>query len=137
MPIYAYKCPSCVAAQDVLKRIKDLDLPEACGSCGAVMDRLVVAPAVRGDYPGYNCPITGDWIEGRKAHAENLKKHGCRVYEPGETDQAKAAAAFAEKQLESSIESTVEEFIEKLPTRKREQLATELESGADVGVVRT
>lgn len=100
------------------------------------MVRHISAPAVLGDYPGYNCPITGDWIEGRRAHQENLKKHGCRVYEPGETEQTRARMAFEEKQLEASIESTVEEFVEKLPARKREQLAIELENGADVGVVK-
>jgi len=137
MPIYAYRCGGCGTSQDIFKRIAQLDEPEACERCGVPMTRQVVAPAVLGDYPGYACPITGDWIEGRKAHIENLKKHGCRVYEPGETEQAQASAAFAEKQLEDSIGATVEEFIEKLPTRKREQLATELESGADVGVIRT
>ena len=137
MPIYAYRCGGCGTSQDIFKRIAQLDEPESCERCGASMTRQVAAPAVLGDYPGYACPITGDWIEGRKAHIENLKKHGCRVYEPGETAQARTSADFAEKQLESSIESTVEEFIEKLPTRKREQLATELESGVDVGVIRT
>lgn len=137
MPIYAYRCGGCGTSQDIFKRIAQLDEPEACERCGVPMTRQVAAPVVLGDYPGYACPITGDWIEGRKAHIENLKKHGCRVYEPGETEQARTSADFAEKQLESSIESTVEEFIEKLPTRKREQLATELESGVDVGVIRT
>ena len=137
MPLYTYQCPTCSRKREILKPLVHLDRPEKCLNCGFAMNRMLSAPLVLGDYPGYNCPITGDWIEGRKAHIENLKKHGCRVYEPGETEQAKASAAFAEKQLESSIESTVEEFIEKLPTRKREQLATELESGVDVGVIRT
>ena len=136
MPMYSYRCGACGAAQDVFKAIKDLDLAEPCARCNTAMTRQICAPAVRGDYPGYSCPITGDWIEGRRAHQENLKKHGCRVYEPGETEQTQARMAFEEKQLEASIESTVEEFIEKLPARKREQLAVELENGADVGVVR-
>jgi len=136
MPMYAYKCEKCGTSQDVFKAIRFLDLPEPCEVCGAEMVRHICAPAVLGDYPGYNCPITGDWIEGRRAHQENLKKHGCRVYEPGETEQTRARMAFEEKQLEASIESTVEEFVEKLPARKREQLAIELENGADVGVVK-
>lgn len=134
--MYAYKCGQCGTAQDVFKPIKELDLPEACERCGAVMTRVLCAPMIQPDYPGYSCPITGDWIEGKRAHLENLKKHGCRVYEPGETDQAKASASAADAALDAAVEATVEEFIEKLPARKREQLAVELESGADVGVIR-
>lgn len=100
------------------------------------MIRVLTAPMVQPDYPGYNCPITGTWIEGKRAHLENLKKHGCRVYEAGETADAQARSSASELQLEASMEATVEEFIEKLPARKREQLAIELENGADVGVVR-
>ena len=136
MPMYSYQCGSCGASQDVFKPIRLLDTPEPCGNCEAVMQRRVCAPAVRGDYPGYSCPITGDWIEGRRAHAENLKKHGCRVYEPGETAQANASISASDAALDKAMESTVEEFIEKLPTRKREQLAVELESGADLGVIK-
>ena len=136
MPMYAYKCGGCGGLQDVFKPIRLIDMAEPCSRCQTLMDRQIAAPAVLGDYPGYSCPITGDWIEGRRAHHENLKKHGCRVYEPGETEQQQSAAMAAETALEASVEATVEEFIEKLPARKREQLATELENGADVGVVR-
>lgn len=41
------------------------------------------------DYEGYNCPVTGKWIEGRTAHKENLKRQGCRVFEPGELEAFK------------------------------------------------
>lgn len=34
-------------------------------------------PATFGDIPGYESPITGEWIEGRKARAYDLQKHGC------------------------------------------------------------
>lgn len=42
---------------------------------------------IAGDYEGYTCPITGKWIEGRAAHRENLKRHGCRILERGERRQ--------------------------------------------------
>ncbi|MEC9266718.1 MAG: hypothetical protein VX464_11715 [Pseudomonadota bacterium] len=45
-------------------------------------------PGIAGDYETYDCPITGQPIEGRAAHRENLKKHGCRLLEPGETREA-------------------------------------------------
>jgi hypothetical protein len=39
--------------------------------------RGVCAPSVVPDTPAYRSPITGEWIEGRKARREDLKKHGC------------------------------------------------------------
>ncbi|MBF0157489.1 MAG: hypothetical protein HQL57_09930 [Magnetococcales bacterium] len=45
----------------------------------------VLAPAVRSDYAPYDCPITGQVIEGRRAHRENLARHGCRLLEAGES----------------------------------------------------
>lgn len=91
---------------------------------------------VRGDYPGYDCPRTGKWIEGRRAHVENLKLHGCRVLEPGEKnalDKRKRGEAAA---LDLAIEDTVEELIHTMPTRKREDLAIDLQNGANVEVLR-
>lgn len=46
-------------------------------------------PQIAGDYEAYECPITGKPVEGRAAHRENLKRHGCRVLEPGEKADAK------------------------------------------------
>ena len=136
MPLYLYKCPTCSRKRDILKRIADLDRAEHCLHCGFAMNRQLAAPMVRGDYPGYNCPITGNWIEGRRAHEDNLKRHGCRVLEPGETEGVKRAAAAAAVAEEEAIDDTVEEFFETLPTAKKEQLAAEVENGLDLQVVR-
>lgn len=37
----------------------------------------LTAPRVFGDYPGYHSPIDGRWIEGRRARAYDMEKHGC------------------------------------------------------------
>lgn len=37
----------------------------------------VTLPQYQPDTPGYHSPITGEWIEGRKARRDDLKKHGC------------------------------------------------------------
>lgn len=34
-------------------------------------------PATFGDIPGYESPITGEWIEGRRAKRYDLEKHNC------------------------------------------------------------
>lgn len=136
MPTYTYQCPTCSRKRDVFKRIADIDRREDCANCGFAMNRQLSTPMVLGDYPGYECPISGKWVEGRRAHEENLKKHGCRVLEPGETESAKRSHAAAETALEAAVEETVEEFVEALPTEKKEQLAAEIQSGLDVEFAR-
>ena len=39
--------------------------------------RGIPTPQVFGDYPGYQSPITGDWIEGRRARKYDMERHGC------------------------------------------------------------
>lgn len=136
MPLYAYRCRACARSQDIFKKIADLDREEVCPTCRSAMERQLAAPMVIGDYPGYSCPITGTWVEGRKAHQENLKKHGCRVLEPGETEGSKRRTVAADSALDAAVEATVEEFVETLPTEKKEQLAAEVQSGLDVNIVR-
>lgn len=136
MPMYSYKCPTCARRWDIFKPLAELNRVELCGNCNFAMNRQVVAPMVRGDYAGYKCPITGSWVEGRRAHEENLRKHGCRVLESGETEAVKRNRAASEAALDASVEATVEEFFETLPTEKKERLAAEVESGADTVLTR-
>lgn len=136
MPMYQYHCATCDVRRDVMKKLAEIDSVTSCTKCGFAMNRELCAPMVRPDIPGYTCPITDKWIEGRRAHAENLKRHGCRVLESGETEACKRNAAASEAAFDSAIEATVEEFVETLPTEKKEQLAVELQSGLDVNIVR-
>lgn len=134
MPIYEYKC-TCGKRFTRYLPLSDYRKPQSC-SCGQVAEKCLSAPAVRADYPGYQCPVTGDWIEGRRAHEENLKKHNCRVLEPGETEAFKRRRVSEDTALEDKIADSAAEFVETLPTAKREQLGRELEHGADITVVR-
>lgn len=137
MPLYDYKCHACQARREVLLRIAELDSAVVhCLKCNNAMNRQLAAPMVRGDYPGYNCPITGKWVEGRRAHIENLAQHGCRILEPGETTAATRARQEADRRLESAIEETADRFIADLPTDKRDKLAAEMEHGLDVNITR-
>lgn len=61
----------------------------------------LACPQISPDYEAYDCPVTGDMIEGRVAHRENLKKHGCRILEPGEREQARRDKP---KELERQLE---------------------------------
>ena len=136
MPLYTYRCGACAVQQNIFKPLAQLNREEPCVRCEAPMERKLSAPAVRGDYAGYSCPVSGKWIEGKRAHEENLKRHGCRVLETGETDQVRRNRASEEAQLDKEVDSTVEQFYETLPTEKREALATAVQSGLDVSVDR-
>lgn len=48
----------------------DMDSDSAVHKVGVVNDA----------HYSYPCPITGDQIEGKKAHEDNLKKHNCVSY---------------------------------------------------------
>lgn len=135
MPVYDYKCPACENRFERFLRLADYNDPQQC-QCGTIAVKQLAAPAVRGDYAGYSCPVTGAWIEGRRAHEENLRKHGCRVLEPGETESVRRNAALEESRLDKAVEETADRFIAGLSSAKREQLASEITAGATVTVTR-
>ncbi len=66
------------------------------------------------DYEAYNCPITGNLIDGRAAHRENLKRNNCRIFEPGERE------SFV-KNRERDIERNANEMADFLTHRIAEQ----------------
>lgn len=135
MPVYSYKCPSCQKAFDQFLKLANYADPQQC-DCGTVAVKQLAAPAVRGDYAGYSCPVTGQWIEGRRAHEENLRRHGCRVLEPGETEAARRNHAAAEAEFDHQIEQTAEQLVAGLPSQKLEKLASEMQSGVTATVER-
>lgn len=136
MPTYAYQCPACSQARDIIKSLANLNRMEPCETCQTPMERRLAAPRVIGDYAGYQCPVSGGWIEGRRAHQENLKRHGCRVLESGETEAFRKNRTQEEHSLDKAVDATVEQFYETLPTEKREALATAVQSGLDVAIER-
>ena len=136
MPTYVFKCPACGTGFERILRLAEYDSPQQCPECAAVAERQICAPAVRGDYPPYECPVTGRIIEGRRAHEENLKRHGCRVLEPGETSEASRRLRTEDAALEASLDATTESLLASMPTRKLEQLSAELQAGADITIER-
>lgn len=125
MPTYLYQCSTCGKRSEVFRKIADIDLPVTCSVEGAPCERRLQAPVVRGDYAGYSCPVTGSWIEGRKAHTENLKRQGCRVFEPGEVQALQRRKVREEAELDLSVENTVGKLLSEMPSDKLEKLAAE------------
>jgi putative FmdB family regulatory protein len=137
MPIYLYKCPVCSAKRDVVKKIAEIDDPVHCEKCTFAMNRQIVAPMIRPDYAAYNCPITGERIEGRAAHEANLRKHGCRVLDDGEAQAAAAVAKARDEALYDAVGETAARIVANMPYDKQEKLANELDAGVGLGVERS
>lgn len=133
MPTYSAQCTMCQHKFDIFRRIDDRNKPANCEKCGQLAERVIDKARVVADYAPYQCPITGDTISGRKAHEENLKKHGCRVYEPGEFEDHKRFRAQQEELAMEQITDRAVEAALALPVEKQEILAGELLHGAGTG----
>ena len=135
MPTYVYRCPENHQFERILP-LSRFDEVQYCPTCHAEASRVIVAPTILGDYPGYQCPVSGNWIEGRKAHNENLARTGCRVLEPGETAQASRRAASIDQALEAKLDQTVKDLVTALSPEKKAQLEQELTRGVSAEVTR-
>lgn len=136
MPLYVYDCSQCNIRLTKFLRLKDYKKTQHCTVCTLPLTRVITAPMIATDLPGYECPITGKWIEGRRQHEENLKRTDSRLLEPGETQEKEKARKAADEALDKAIDATVEHQVAAMPTRKREKLFQEVAAGADLTVTR-
>lgn len=134
MPIYDYRCVSCGRMDTAFRRVADrFDSPECCEK---PMRKVIGAPMVVADIPGYTSPVDGRWIEGRRARQDDLKRHGCREYDPGERTQLAARKQREEADFERQVGQSVEAAIHQMPARTREKLIAEVESGVEARIIR-
>jgi putative FmdB family regulatory protein len=136
MPLYEYRCTTCRAKHSQYRPIAESKAGSLCPECGSAATRVLSATHLATDYEPYKCPITDKWIEGRKQHEENLKLHGCRVFEAGERQRWLEDKAKRDAMFENDIEQTVGETISSWPAEKQQKLAQELEHGASAEAVR-
>lgn len=134
MPLYTYECKACGTREDAFRTIPLRD--EYPLHCSLPMARVIVAPFIAPDLPGYVSPVTGAWVEGRRARTEDLARTGSRPFEAGEREEAARRRKALDAELDASIEETVGREIEAMPSAKRERLGNELEAGASAEVVR-
>lgn len=76
---------------------------------------------IQPDIPGYESPVTGKWIEGRKARREDLLRTGSRPWE-GMAEEKKEAAkiqAGRERQLDQLAERMAYRAWDQAPERVR------------------
>ena len=115
MPIYSVACPKCLREDSIFRKIAEMDnLPE-CSYCGVVVERRISAPAVIADFQSYISPKTGKYITSRGAQAEDLKRSGAFLLEPGvREDIARNKAEREEKDfapIAAGVDNVVRELV--------------------------
>lgn len=126
MPVYSYRCKSCGNKEEKYLKIAQSQDIQICSVCSHDLEKLIDAARLNVDYPGYTCPISGKWIEGKKAHKENLAKYGKRVLEKGEMEDAKRFRLAQDREFERKIDEDVDRQLAKLSTQEMENLAKDV-----------
>ena len=136
MPVYEYWCPACAERFEAVHSVAEYLAPtfHHCGVRGE--KRIFSATVVCDDLPGYQSPIDGRWIEGRKARREDMLRHGCHPYDPADKAFYAKRRQDEERAFDKAIDETVEREFAAMPTRKKELLAQEVQAGASAELVR-
>lgn len=73
------------------------------------------------DLPGYVSPVSGKWIEGKKARNEDLKASGCRPWEGMATERKEALkrAEEADKQFDNKMEAGLHDTLKNMSADKQ------------------
>lgn len=84
-------------------------------------------PLVVPDLPGYVSPVTGLWVEGRRARREDLKRTGSRPYEGREQELKEIARRrqYEQREMEAKVERRTWDTWNNLPRAVQRQLMGE------------
>jgi hypothetical protein len=76
---------------------------------------------IMADLPGYQSPVTGKWVEGRKARRDDLARTHSRPYEGREQEQKEIdrQRQYEERRLEKRIEESAGRAWAEAPERVR------------------
>lgn len=131
MPLHDWRCECghIFEAFVSLEQLKVNPVIYLC-SCGSPAEIVhLKAPTVRGDLPGYQSPVTGEWIEGKVARRNDLARHDCVPYDEGMKQDSATRKAHQEQELERGIDETIDAEISKMPAHKKELLEQEARAG--------
>ena len=80
-----------------------------------------MGPAIFGDLPGYQSPVTGKWVDGKRARREDLKRTGSRPYEGRKIEEqiVKSRQESEDRKLDQIIEKHVVDVWQHSPERVR------------------
>lgn len=111
--------------QDAYRPIAERHSSPNCeNGCNEPMRLLISPVAGYGDLPGYQSPVTGKWVEGRKQRAEDLKRSGSRPYEgrDQELKESRRRAKYADEKLDRHLESATKQALSTLSPEQRTTL---------------
>lgn len=138
MPIYVYDCPGghqFEQAQLVAYHTGYF----YCKEHRTIAVQVITAPLLVKSASDvcYDSPIDGRPITSWQARQEDLKRNGCREYDPGMKTDYHQRLKDSEAALDKAVDTHVEASIEKMPTKQRAKLYSELtEQGVSAEVVR-
>lgn len=73
MPIYATKCDTCGARQDVFRTIAEYrNMPECCGQ---MVSKVITAPMVMADCAPFKSIVDGSVINSNAGRRDHMKRH--------------------------------------------------------------
>lgn len=84
--IYEYRCLTCNHITTESRPIANRHDPCECGECGQETRLKITGGtgfgAVMGaaDFPGYQCPVTDQWVDSKKKRREIMKTHDLREH---------------------------------------------------------
>ena len=107
MPTYEYRCIN-GHRLEAIRPMRESALPIQCTVCFKEAPRIPSAPRVFGDFQGYVSPVSGRWVEGRRARNEDFARTGWRAYEPGEKEIAAKAREANDRKFDAVIDEAVE-----------------------------
>lgn len=135
MPIHDYRCPSGHLTETVVPAGIEWI---TCPSCLAKAEKVYLTfPGmyVQGDIC-YDSPIDGRAITNKQARIEDLKRNGCREYDPTEKDEVIRNKKAAEDKLDKQLDQSVDETLASWSPRKKELLEQEIRAGATAEITR-
>lgn len=137
MPIYTYICDNGHQFDRFLK-LKDYREPQTCG-CGSQSKKKIMPTMLNCDmqpWDRYISPVSGKTITSYKERKKDMEDHGCVDYEPSLPKHVTKHMETEDTKLEKKMDEFVEKQIHEMPSRKREKLESELNSGADISYER-
>lgn len=131
MPVYEYTCEEGHRFERLLK-VEGCDVAQFCDVCGEIGKLRLSAPMIINREISYQSPIDGKPIYGKRERADDLARSGCVEYDPMIRQDIERNRINSQNALDSNVDRTIDMEIEKMSGEKRDRLARELESGADL-----
>ena len=97
--------------------------------CGMVAEHVITAPLLVAAQQEcrYDSPIDGTVIDSWAKRRNDLAKHNCQEYDPEMKTDALNRVKDKERTLDKQVDETVERIFEKMPTKQRGRLASEVQ----------